>query len=43
VAQLTDEEGRQVQSEKMLEVHLKDRVPVRMGNLFGVGREGEGK
>lgn len=38
VAQLTDEEGRAVQSEKMLEVHLQGDQPVWVGNQFGVGR-----
>lgn len=38
VAHLTDEEGRAVQSEKMLEVHLQDDQPVWVGNQFGVGR-----
>jgi hypothetical protein len=41
VANLTDEEGRAVQSEKMLEVHLRGREVVRMGDQFGVGRRGE--
>ena len=38
VAQLTDEQGRAVQSEKMIEVHLQDGKPVRLGNQFGIGR-----
>lgn len=38
VCGLTDEEGRQVHSEKMVEVHRKDGVPVRTGDQFGVGR-----
>jgi hypothetical protein len=38
VAALTDEEGRQVHSEKMVEVHFKDGKPVRAGDQFGVGR-----
>ncbi len=38
VAQLTDEEGRAVQSEKMIEVHLQDGKPVRIGDQFGIGR-----
>jgi DNA-binding beta-propeller fold protein YncE len=38
VAALTDEKGREVHSEKMVEVHFKDGVPVRTGDQFGVGR-----
>lgn len=38
VAQLTDEKGRAVQSEKMLEVHLQDKKVLRLGNQFGIGR-----
>ena len=38
VAALTDEKGREVHSEKMVEVHFKDGVPVRAGDQFGVGR-----
>jgi DNA-binding beta-propeller fold protein YncE len=41
VARLTDEEGRAVQSEKMLEVHLRGREVVRMGDQFGIGRRSE--
>jgi DNA-binding beta-propeller fold protein YncE len=39
VATLTDEEGRAVGSEKMVEVHWKDGVPVLCGDQFGYGRE----
>lgn len=38
VAQLTDEEGRAVGSEKLLEIDWADGKPVRAGNQFGVGR-----
>lgn len=38
VAQLTDEEGRPVQSEKMLEIQFQDHKPVRVGDQFGIGR-----
>ena len=38
VARLTDEEGRGVQSEKMIEVHLRGREVVRLGDQFGIGR-----
>jgi len=35
---LTDETGRAVGSEKMLEIDFQDGVPVRAGDQFGVGR-----
>ena len=38
VAQLTDEEGRAVGSEKLLEIDWADGAPVRAANQFGVGR-----
>jgi hypothetical protein len=38
VAQLTDEEGRAVSSEKLLEIDWDGDTPVRAGNQFGVGR-----
>ena len=38
VAKLTDETGREVHSEKMVEVHFRDGVPVAAGDQFGVGR-----
>lgn len=38
VAQLTDEEGRSVGSEKLLEVDWANGKPIRAGNQFGVGR-----
>jgi len=38
VAALSDEKGREVHSEKMVEVHFKDGVPVKAGDQFGVGR-----
>lgn len=37
VAQLTDEQGRAVGSEKLLEIDWVDGMPVRAGNQFGVG------
>ena len=38
VAQLTDEEGRQVMSEKIVEIHWRGGKPVRNGDQFGLGR-----
>ncbi|MDZ4782028.1 MAG: hypothetical protein SGJ19_17405 [Planctomycetia bacterium] len=38
VTQLTDEAGRAVQSEKMLEIDVADGAPVQNGDQFGVGR-----
>jgi hypothetical protein len=38
VAALKDEKGREVHSEKMVEVVFKDGKPVRNGDQFGVGR-----
>lgn len=40
VATLTDEEGRMVQSEKLVEIHFDGARPVRVGDQFGVGRRG---
>lgn len=37
VARLTDEEGRNVGSEKLLEIDWADDKPLRAGNQFGVG------
>ncbi|MEZ6123956.1 MAG: hypothetical protein R3C49_12360 [Planctomycetaceae bacterium] len=37
VAELTDEEGRAVGSEKMLEIDWQDGQPVRTGDQFGLG------
>jgi hypothetical protein len=39
VGQLKDEDGRPVQSEKMVEIDLRGGVPVRAGDQFGVGRK----
>jgi hypothetical protein len=39
VAALKDEEGREVHSEKMVEVVFRDGVPVGNGDQFGVGRK----
>jgi hypothetical protein len=38
VAELRDEEGRDVQSEKLLEIDFKDGKPVKAGDQFGLGR-----
>ena len=38
IAALTDEQGREVHSEKLLEIVFKNGVPVRAGDQFGVGR-----
>ena len=35
---LTDEKGREVHSEKMVEIHFRDGKPVASGDQFGVGR-----
>jgi hypothetical protein len=37
VAELTDETGTAVQSEKMVEIDFKGNKPVRAGNQFGIG------
>jgi hypothetical protein len=37
VATLADEQGREVHSEKMVEIHFRGRVPVANGDQFGVG------
>jgi hypothetical protein len=39
VAQLKDENGRPVQSEKVVEIDLAGGVPIRAGDQFGVGRK----
>lgn len=39
IAALTDEKGREVHSEKMVEIHFKNGQPVRAGNQFGLGRK----
>lgn len=38
VAALTDETGREVHSEKVVEIHFADRAPIRAGDQFGLGR-----
>jgi DNA-binding beta-propeller fold protein YncE len=38
VTGLTDETGATVHSEKMVEIHFRDHVPVRTGDQFGLGR-----
>lgn len=40
VAELKDEEGRPVQSEKMVEVDFQGDRPARTGDQFGIGRVG---
>jgi DNA-binding beta-propeller fold protein YncE len=39
VATLTDEEGRAVQSEKLVEIVFAGGKPARAGDQFGVGRK----
>jgi hypothetical protein len=41
IATLTDEEGRAVQSEKLLEIDFADGRPARAGCQFGIGRKRE--
>ena len=38
---LTDEEGREVHSEKVVEIIWVDGVPIWVGDQFGVGRKGK--
>ena len=38
VGELTDEQGRAVQSEKMVDITFADGRPVRAGDQFGIGR-----
>jgi DNA-binding beta-propeller fold protein YncE len=38
VAKLTDEQGRPVMSEKMVEIDFDNKQPVRTGDQFGLGR-----
>lgn len=38
IARLTDETGTAVQSEKMVEIHLRDGEPIKTGDQFGIGR-----
>jgi hypothetical protein len=40
---LTDEEGREVHSEKVVEIVMIDGVPVWVGDQFGLGRKGKVK
>ena len=39
VGTLTDEKGRPVHSEKMVEIHFRDGQPVAAGDQFGLGRK----
>jgi hypothetical protein len=43
VATLQDENGKDVQSEKLLEIDFAGGKPVRAGDQFGIGRVGVGK
>ena len=36
---LQDENGQEVHSEKMLEIHFRSGMPVEVGDQFAVGRE----
>jgi DNA-binding beta-propeller fold protein YncE len=38
VAALRDDQGREVHSEKMLEIDFENGVPIRAGDQFGLGR-----
>ncbi len=40
IAQLRDEEGREVQSEKLVEIDFKDGKSWKAGDQFGIGRVG---
>jgi DNA-binding beta-propeller fold protein YncE len=39
IARLTDEEGRMVQSEKLLEIDFQGSQPIRNGDQFGIGQQ----
>ena len=39
MARLKDEQGREVHSEKMLEIDFQGKQPIRVGDQFGIGRE----
>jgi DNA-binding beta-propeller fold protein YncE len=39
IAALSDEKGRQVQSEKIVEIDFAEGKPVRAGDQFGIGRK----
>jgi DNA-binding beta-propeller fold protein YncE len=41
IAALHDEKGREVHSEKMVEIVFRGGVPVRAGDQFGLGRAGQ--
>jgi DNA-binding beta-propeller fold protein YncE len=41
IAGLRDEEGREVHSEKVMEIDFVDDVPVWVGDQFGLGRKGQ--
>jgi urease beta subunit len=38
IAALQDEQGREVHSEKMVEIHFEQGKPVQVGDQFGLGR-----
>jgi DNA-binding beta-propeller fold protein YncE len=42
IAGLRDEEGREVHSEKVMEIVFVDGVPAQTGDQFGLGRQGQG-
>ena len=39
IAALSDENGKEVHSEKMVEIHFRDGLPVATGDQFGLGRK----
>jgi hypothetical protein len=39
IAELADETGRAVQSEKLLEIDFAGNQPIRVGDQFGLGRK----
>jgi hypothetical protein len=41
VTALQDEQGKLIQSEKVVEIHFRDGQPVAAGDQFGLGRRGE--
>lgn len=41
IAALKDEVGREVHSEKTVEIHVRDGVPAKSGDQFDVGRKGK--
>jgi hypothetical protein len=39
IAGLKDEEGREVQGDKLLEIDFAGSAPIRTGDQFGLGRK----